>query len=152
MVWAHSLWKCAGAGGGREGQRVRISKCTVRCSWKCCLGVRCFVLTSWQSFGGLIQQWCLLTFWGVPCCNICVLWLDAEGLGTGGGCSPDRLCEQRQEAGRKLWECVLSVVTVLLCLTLWGGEGKLQSEYLKLPPSASSASVYAFKLLITVIV
>lgn len=68
-----------------------------------------------------------------------------------GGCSPDRLCEQRQEAGRKLWEHVLSVVTLFLCLSSGGVEGKLQSEYLKLPPSHSSPSVYAFKLLIALI-
>lgn len=69
-----------------------------------------------------------------------------------GGCSPDRLCEQRQETGRKLWEHVLSVVTLFLYLSLGEVEGKLQSEYLKLPPSSSSPSVYAFKLLIALIV
>lgn len=68
------------------------------------------------------------------------------------GCSPDRLCEQRQETGRKFWEHVLSVVTLFLCLSLGGVEGKLQSEYLKLPPSRSSPSVYAFELLIALIV
>lgn len=69
-----------------------------------------------------------------------------------GGCSPDGLCEQRREAGRKLWERLLPVVTLFLCLSLGGVEGKLQSEYLRLPPSRSSPSAEAFKLLVALVV